>query len=290
MELFNGQASAEVLSDLSDESIYGSQTEETPQDEPMQEDSAEEQSEPANEEAASESESEEEQAVDWKAKYEEQQAAYDRIDQSYRALRTDYNARNTANNARIAELEQQLANANNAEPAVNPDPELSKVLEPYLKPYQDALAGLKNEITAEKQAAIRRAQDEQVNAVVGGLKEKFPEIRTDADIGNVIAEAVKISNQKNDPELYRKYPDLVFSLAAENLYGAARITAAGKAAAAAAEQARAATLKEVAEKETGKVGLEAATTKNKPDVPPAETDEERIQREIAAVRSGGLFR
>ena len=149
---------------------------------------------------------------------------------------------------------------------------------------------MKNEIAGEREQAIRKAQDEQVNAVVSGLKEKFPEVSNDEAISNVIAEAVKISTQKNNPNLYREYPDLVFNLAAENLYGKARIEAAGKAAAAAAEQARAATLKEQAAKEAGKVGLEAATQKNKSDVPPAETDEERIQREISAVRSGGLFR
>lgn len=286
MELFNGQASTEVLSDLSDESIYESQTEETPQEEPIQEASEEEQAEPVNEESTS---SEEEEQVDWKAKFEEERARSEKIDQSYRALRTDYNARNTANNARIAELEKQLGEVQKAEPTPL-DPELSKVLEPYLKPYQDALAGLKNEIAGEREQAIRKAQDEQVNAVVSGLKEKFPEVSNDEAISNVIAEAVKISTQKNNPNLYREYPDLVFNLAAENLYGKARIEAAGKAAAAAAEQARAATLKEQAAKEAGKVGLEAATQKNKSDVPPAETDEERIQREISAVRSGGLFR
>ena len=240
MELFNGQASTEVLSDLSDESIYESQTEETPQEEPIQEASEEEQAEPVNEESTS---SEEEEQVDWKAKFEEERARSEKIDQSYRALRTDYNARNTANNARIAELEKQLGEVQKAEPTPL-DPELSKVLEPYLKPYQDALAGLKNEIAGEREQAIRKAQDEQVNAVVSGLKEKFPEVSNDEAISNVIAEAVKISTQKNNPNLYREYPDLVFNLAAENLYGKARIEAAGKAAAAAAEQARAARLAE----------------------------------------------
>lgn len=283
MAIFEGQAEDSAPIDLSDEALVG-QAEEQPQEETMQEGpetqtstSAESEADPENGQAA-------------------QNDANEQLKTNYHTLLQDYNRRNAQNNRTIADLRAEIKQLQAAQPpAPEPelDPEIAKIINPFLQqavtPVKQELDRVRNELNARKEQENRQLREGNFNRIMSSLPEKYPEVKGAAEQAQVLAEAVKISTMSNNPQLYLEYPDLVINMAVQNLYAEQRKTALSNAVNAAAEQARAATMQEKADKESSKSGLAAQSVNNRPNVAANPTPEDQILTDIMNAQGSGLF-
>lgn len=283
MAIFEGQAEDSAPIDLSDEALVG-QAEEQPQEETMQESpetqtstSAESEADPENGQAA-------------------QNDANEQLKTNYHTLLQDYNRRNAQNNRTIADLRAEIKQLQAAQPpAPEPelDPEIAKIINPFLQqavtPVKQELDRVRNELNARKEQENRQLREGNFNRIMSSLPEKYPEVKGAAEQAQVLAEAVKISTMSNNPQLYLEYPDLVINMAVQNLYAEQRKTALSNAVNAAAEQARAATMQERADKESSKSGLAAQSVNNRPNVAANPTPEDQILTDIMNAQGSGLF-
>lgn len=283
MAIFEGQAEDSAPIDLSDEALVG-QAEEQPQEETMQESpeaqtstSAESEADPENGQAA-------------------QNDANEQLKTNYHTLLQDYNRRNAQNNRTIADLRAEIKQLQAAQPpAPEPelDPEIAKIINPFLQqavtPVKQELDRVRNELNARKEQENRQLREGNFNRIMSSLPEKYPEVKGAAEQAQVLAEAVKISTMSNNPQLYLEYPDLVINMAVQNLYAEQRKTALSNAVNAAAEQARAATMQEKADKESSKSGLTAQSVNNRPNVAANPTPEDQILTDIMNAQGSGLF-
>lgn len=283
MAIFEGQAEDSAPIDLSDEALVG-QAEEQPQEETMQESpeaqtstSAESEADPENGQAA-------------------QNDANEQLKTNYHTLLQDYNRRNAQNNRTIADLRAEIRQLQAAQPpAPEPelDPEIAKIINPFLQqavtPVKQELDRVRNELNARKEQENRQLREGNFNRIMSSLPEKYPEVKGAAEQAQVLAEAVKISTMSNNPQLYLEYPDLVINMAVQNLYAEQRKTALSNAVNAAAEQARAATMQEKADKESSKSGLTAQSVNNRPNVAANPTPEDQILTDIMNAQGSGLF-
>ena len=283
MAIFEGQAEDSAPIDLSDEALVG-QAEEQPQEETMQESpetqtstSAESEADPENGQAA-------------------QNDANEQLKTNYHTLLQDYNRRNAQNNRTIADLRAEIRQLQAAQPpAPEPelDPEIAKIINPFLQqavtPVKQELDRVRNELNARKEQENRQLREGNFNRIMSSLPEKYPEVKGAAEQAQVLAEAVKISTMSNNPQLYLEYPDLVINMAVQNLYAEQRKTALSNAVNAAAEQARAATMQEKADKESSKSGLAAQSVNNRPNVAANPTPEDQILTDIMNAQGSGLF-
>ena len=283
MAIFEGQAEDSAPIDLSDEALVG-QAEEQPQEETMQESpetqtstSAESEADPENRQAA-------------------QNDANEQLKTNYHTLLQDYNRRNAQNNRTIADLRAEIKQLQAAQPpAPEPelDPEIAKIINPFLQqavtPVKQELDRVRNELNARKEQENRQLREGNFNRIMSSLPEKYPEVKGAAEQAQVLAEAVKISTMSNNPQLYLEYPDLVINMAVQNLYAEQRKTALSNAVNAAAEQARAATMQEKADKESSKSGLTAQSVNNRPNVAANPTPEDQILTDIMNAQGSGLF-
>ena len=283
MAIFEGQAEDSAPIDLSDEALVG-QAEEQPQEETMQESpeaqtstSAESEADPENGQAA-------------------QNDANEQLKTNYHTLLQDYNRRNAQNNRTIADLRAEIKQLQAAQPpAPEPelDPEIAKIINPFLQqavtPVKQELDRVRNELNARKEQENRQLREGNFNRIMSSLPEKYPEVKGAAEQAQVLAEAVKISTMSNNPQLYLEYPDLVINMAVQNLYAEQRKTALSNAVNAAAEQARAATMQEKADKESSKSGLAAQSVNNRPNVAANPTPEDQILTDIMNAQGSGLF-
>lgn len=283
MAIFEGQAEDSAPIDLSDEALVG-QAEEQPQEETMQESpetqtstSAESEADPENGQAA-------------------QNDANEQLKANYHTLLQDYNRRNAQNNRTIADLRAEIEQLQAAQPpAPEPelDPEIAKIINPFLQqavtPVKQELDRVRNELNARKEQENRQLREGNFNRIMSSLPEKYPEVKGAAEQAQVLAEAVKISTMSNNPQLYLEYPDLVINMAVQNLYAEQRKTALSNAVNAAAEQARAATMQEKADKESSKSGLTAQSVNNRPNVAANPTPEDQILTDIMNAQGSGLF-
>lgn len=283
MAIFEGQAEDSAPIDLSDEALVG-QAEEQPQEETMQESpetqtstSAESEADPENGQAA-------------------QNDANEQLRTNYHTLLQDYNRRNAQNNRTIADLRAEIEQLQAAQPpAPEPelDPEIAKIINPFLQqavtPVKQELDRVRNELNARKEQENRQLREGNFNRIMSALPGKYPEVKGAAEQAQVLAEAVKISTMSNNPQLYLEYPDLVINMAVQNLYAEQRKTALSNAVNAAAEQARAATMQEKADKESSKSGLAAQSVNNRSNVAANPTPEDQILTDIMNAQGSGLF-